>query len=73
MSEAPQKTLTDRAYELLYLWIGTNFIGRADEELPREAVRWCRALEAEVAQETKRPEQLSARVARRAPGGEEDW
>lgn len=70
------KTLTDRSYELLYLWIGANVrpvaVQSDTEELARESVRWCRALESEVAQETKRQEQ-KPRAARRPVDDEEEW
>jgi hypothetical protein len=72
----PEKSLTDRSYELLYLWIGANVrpvtVQSDTEELARESVRWCRALEAEVAHETKRQEQ-KPRAARRPVDDEEEW
>ena len=74
-AEAPIKPLSDRAFDLLLAWIGTNVrpqtVQSDTEELPREAVRWCRALESEVAQATTRPEEKAPRAARR-PRDEED-
>lgn len=67
--------LSNRAFQLLLAWIGTNVrpqtVQSDTEELPREAVRWVRALESEVAQATTRPEE-KPRVARRARDEEDD-
>jgi hypothetical protein len=59
----PAKPLADRAYDLLTLFLGVGIRpGEAGgmaanmEELGREAVRVCRALEAEVEAATPRPE-----------------
>lgn len=59
----PEKSLTDRAYDLFTLFLGvgirpgeTGGMAANMEELGREAVRVCRALEAEVAVATPRPE-----------------
>lgn len=75
-SSPPGKPLADRATELLFHWIACNVrpatVQNDDEELAREAVRWCRALEAEAAQATKRPEP-KPRAARIAPEDEEAW
>jgi hypothetical protein len=76
MSDAPQKSLTDRSFELLFHWIACNCrpvtVQSDTEELARESVRWCRALESEVAHETKRPES-KPRAARRPVDDEEEW
>lgn len=72
----PEKSLTDRATELLFHWIACQVRPATsqsdDEHLAREAVRWCRALESEVAHETKRPE-TKPRAARRPVDDEEEW
>jgi hypothetical protein len=76
MSDAREKSLADRAFELLFHWIACNVrpstVQSDTEELARESVRWCRALESEVAQETKRQEQ-KPRAARRPVDDEEEW
>lgn len=72
----PEKSPTDRAFELLFLWIGANVrpqtVQSDTEELAREAVRWVRALESEVTKPTERSEE-KPRVARRAREDEEDY
>lgn len=75
--KAPEKSITDRAIELLFHWIAVGVrpvgIQSDDEQLPREAVRWIRALEAEVATPTKRPEEKNPlRAARRQQTEEEE-
>jgi len=71
-----EKTIEDRAFELLFFWIANNVrpiaVQNDTEELPREAVRWCRALESEMAQATQRPES-KPRAARRPVDEEENW
>lgn len=71
----PEKSLTDRSYELLFHWIACQVrpstLREDNEELPREAVRFCRALESEVAKPTERPTE-KPRVARRARDEEDD-
>lgn len=74
MPEFPDD-LSGRAFQLLIAWIGTNVrpqtVQSDTEELPREAVRWIRALESEVAKPTERPKE-QPRVARRARDEEDD-
>lgn len=64
----PEKSVTDRSYELLFHWIACNVrpttVQSDTEELAREAVRWTRALEAEAETATERPPEV-ARSARR--------
>lgn len=59
-STTPAKTLVERSDELLKLFLGVGVrpgdFGIDGEQLAREAVRWCRALEDEAKQATPRPE-----------------